>query len=288
MKAAYDLHVRRPELPSPLRRWVHEYYETGMDVPRGETARIPISATTDPVLNVMLSGSLFVRIGDGFRLPPVTIGGAQPAAYALDVSGTWRGFYVRFTTVGPLALLGVDDYSLIESGPRPLHEMVRPELTAAARAWEADLVDADDFEERVVLTSRFLLAHHREPDRRVRLLEAAVEAIDQAGGNVRIGELARGLGVAPSTLRRHFSVLGMSPKRFACIVRFRRAHEYLRTNPDAGWSDVIGRFGYADQAHFIRDYRRFSGSPPTGWEPAERLVDRRMGIEGPPHGDGED
>ncbi|MFW6084893.1 MAG: helix-turn-helix domain-containing protein [Gemmatimonadota bacterium] len=284
MKAAFDRHVERPDLPGPLRRWVHEYYETGLDVPPGETVRIPISATTDPALNVMLGGSLFVRIGSGFELPPVALGGPQPEAYAVEATGRWRGFYVRFTTVGPLALLGVDDYSLGESGARPLHELVRSELGAATRAWEERLLEAADFDERVTLTNRFLLAHRKKPDRRVRLLVAAVEAIVKADGDLRIGDLARRLGVGPSTLRRQFGALGMSPKRFACVVRFRRAHEYLSANPDHGWTDVIGRFGYADQAHFIRDYRRFSGSPPTGWESDERLIDRRMGIEGPPHG----
>ncbi|HVQ74014.1 MAG TPA: helix-turn-helix domain-containing protein [Candidatus Binatia bacterium] len=192
---------------------------------------------------------------------------------------------MRFSTVGPLALLGVEDYSLTD-GARPLHEMVRPELSAATRAWEHALLDAPGFDERIELTNAFLLAHRTEPDARVRLLQAAVERIDRANGNLRIDALAGELGVGPSTLRRHFAALGMPAKRFSSVVRFRRAHQYLSTTPDATWADVIGRFGYADQAHFVRDYRRFSGAPPTGWEPALRAVDRRMGIEGPPGGEG--
>ena len=65
----------------------------------------------------------------------------------------------------------------------------------------------------------------------------------------------------------------------------RRAHAYLHTTPGATWLDAVARFGYADQAHFVRDYRRFSGTSPTRWEPQRRIVDRRMGIE-EPLGDG--
>jgi AraC-like DNA-binding protein len=293
LEAAYDISVSRGELPPPLRPYVHEYYEVGFEVPAGRPLRVPVSATTDPALNVTLTGSVTVRIGYGFRLPPVVLAGPQPEAYTVEPSGAEpsgvvRGFYVRFTTVGPLALLGVEDYSLGEHGVRPLHAMVRPSVRDAARTWEAALLAAPTFAARVALTNRFLLDHglppdHREePGPRVRLLQAAVAAIEQAGGNVRIGELARRLGVSESTLRRHFGVLGMPPKRFAGVVRFRRAHAYLRTTPGATWADVVARFGYADQAHFVRDYRRFSGAPPTRWELGPRAVDRRMGIEAPP------
>lgn len=285
MKAPFDLRVPGRDLPEPLRPWVQEYYETGLDIPPGETLRVPVSATTNPVLNVTCAGSVLIRIGAPFPIPPATIAGPQPAAYVVEATGRLRGFYVPFTTVGALALLGVQDYSLTGKGARPLHEMVRPELKEAARGWAEDLLKASGFEERTELGSRFLLAHRAEPDARVRLLQAAVEAIEEADGNLRIDDLARRLRVSPGTLRRHFAVLGMSPKRFASVLRFRRAHEYLSTTPGATWPAAVRRFGYADQAHFVRDYRRFSGAPPTGWDPELRMVDRRMGIEGPSEGE---
>lgn len=285
MKAPFDLRVPSRDLPEPLRPWVQEYYETGLDILPGETLRIPISATTNPVVNVTLAGSLVIRIGTPFSIPPVTIAGPQPEAYAVEVSGNLRGFYIPFTPVGALALLGVDDYSLTEHGARPLREMVRPELREAARVWEEELLNASGFDERVESSKRFLLAHPAERDARVRLLQAAVRVIEECGGNLRIEALARRLGVSPGTLRRHFAVLGMSPKRFSSVLRFRRAHEYLSTTPGAKWPTAVARFGYADQAHFIRDYGRFSGAPPTGWDPKLRIVDRRMGIEGPSAGE---
>lgn len=284
MKPSYDLHVLRPELPQPLRPYVHECYETGIDVPAGEVERIPISATTDPVLNVMLSGSLHVRIGRGFRIPPVTLAGPQPAAYEIEARGRWRGFYIRFATVGPLVLLGIESYSL-KGGARPLHEMVRPGLADAARVWERELLDAPDFVDRMALTERFLLDSLEPPDHRAQLLESAIREMERMNGDVRIGDVARRLGVTPGTLRRHFAALGTSPKRFASVLRFRRAHALLQNTPDASWASVAIRMGYADQAHLVRDYGRFSGTPPSGWRADVRFVDRRMGIERPPEGE---
>src|SRR5690606_31486034 len=119
-----------------------------------------------------------------------------------------------------------------------------------------------------------------DPEPGTDFLQAAVAAIEAASGNVRVGTLARQLGVSPSTLRRRFGVLGLPVKRFAEVLRFRQAHAFLHTTPGATWADVVGRFGYADQAHFVRAYRRYSGGPPTQWNAEERLVDLRLGIEG--------
>jgi transcriptional regulator GlxA family with amidase domain len=120
------------------------------------------------------------------------------------------------------------------------------------------------------------------PDRPARLLERAVEILEETGRTPRVDELARGLPVSPSTLRRRFTALGVPPKRFASVLRFRRAHAYLSTTPGATWADVVARFGNSDQAHLVRDYRPFSGASPTRWDAGHRGVDRRMGIEEPP------
>ena len=284
MRPAFDHHVLGDALPDALRPYVREVYELGLDMPPGEPLRTPVSATTDPALNVSLSSPITVDIGRGFVLPPVTIAGPQREAYAVEMTGRYRGFYVRFAPTGPLVLLGVEDYALTPAGARPLHEMVPPPLAGAAHDWSDALFAAAGFEERLALTTAFLLAHRREPDRRARTLAAAVEAIEAAGGDVRIADLADDLGVGASTLRRDFVALGVSPKRFAAIVRFRQAHAFLHTTPGATWTDAVARFGYADQAHFVREYRRFSGEPPTRWDPQLRGVDLRLGIETPTDG----
>jgi AraC-like DNA-binding protein len=143
------------------------------------------------------------------------------------------------------------------------------------------LLKASTFDERAALTTDFLMTSRREPDRRAQLLQAAVAAIEEADGNIGVNALARRLGTSASTLRRHFRVLGLPPKRFASIVRFRRSHAFLHTTPGATWADAVEKFGYADQAHLVRNYHRFAGTAPTRWNPRLRAIDRRMGLEDP-------
>lgn len=278
----HHVHVVGSDLPAPLQDHIYRCYEIAYQESRERRLRLPISATTDPYLNVTLSGTAIIRIGAGFRLPPVTLAGPQAAPYTAELEGLIHGFYIHFAPVGPLVLLGVEDYALTERGARPLHAMVRSDLAAPTRRWEQALLEASSFEERLERTTSFLLDCAAPPDRRARVLRAAIDRIEDAGGNLLIRDVAQHVGTSPSTLRRYFRALGMPPKRFASIVRFRRAHAFLTRTPGATWSEVVARFGYADQAHFVREYRRFSGTTPTQWDPKKRPVDRRMGIEDPP------
>ena len=279
------LRVLGADLSPELQLYVHEMYEEVVPASPGASLLIPISATTDPTLNAMWSGEPVVRLRAAtFRVPPVALAGPQPEAYAVEYRGEVAGFFVRFTTVGPLALCGVRGYGISERGAPPFHALVRPALALAAQRYGEALVAAPDFAARCALTEHFLLdalaTRPRADAEAVPLLEAAIKEIELANGRIRVAALARALGVSEATLRRRFGVLGMQVKRFADVVRFRHAHAHLHTTPGATWPDIVERFGYYDQAHFIRDYRRFSGGPPTRWQPDERIVDRRMGIEG--------
>ena len=68
------------------------------------------------------------------------------------------------------------------------------------------------------------------------------------------------------------------PKRFSAIVRFRHALAYLHAHAGTSWAHVADRFGYADQSHLIRDYKRFAGVVPSRWDDAERFIDLTFGI----------
>jgi AraC-like DNA-binding protein len=70
--------------------------------------------------------------------------------------------------------------------------------------------------------------------------------------------------VSSRTLERKFKqILGIPPKKFSNIVRFQRALEKIQSNSASGnLIDIAYEFGYADQAHFIRDFKSMSGIVP--------------------------
>lgn len=59
--------------------------------------------------------------------------------------------------------------------------------------------------------------------------------------------------------------VGVTPKRYCRIRRFQQAVTLAHQQPE-DWSQVALDCGYFDQAHFIHDFRSFSGVTPTGYE----------------------
>jgi AraC-like DNA-binding protein len=92
-----------------------------------------------------------------------------------------------------------------------------------------------------------------------------VTRIEAARGDLRIGELEKSTGLSARQLERKFARhLGISPKTFARVVRF-RALAAAATKPDPNWVTLAGDFGFADQPHLAREFKAFAGLTPTDY-----------------------
>ncbi|HMF12979.1 MAG TPA: helix-turn-helix domain-containing protein, partial [Gemmataceae bacterium] len=70
--------------------------------------------------------------------------------------------------------------------------------------------------------------------------------------------------VSVRQLERGFRhVIGTSPKVFARTVRFQEAQQRLLFDPDADLTSLAYECGYFDQAHFIKDFKAFTGQTPS-------------------------
>ena len=79
----------------------------------------------------------------------------------------------------------------------------------------------------------------------------------------RAQDIAVGLGVSERHLRRLFhQTLGMSPKRYERIARFRRAIDAARADAGTTWTSIAAAVGYYDQAHLIADFHAIAGATP--------------------------
>ena len=58
-------------------------------------------------------------------------------------------------------------------------------------------------------------------------------------------------------------VVGVSPKSFARVIRFDQIKNELILNPQVSLTNLSFRYGYFDQAHFIRDFKQFTGKTPS-------------------------
>jgi AraC-like DNA-binding protein len=59
--------------------------------------------------------------------------------------------------------------------------------------------------------------------------------------------------------------IGLTPKLFCRVVRFQQVVQKIHGQRQVDWAGVAADCGYYDQAHFIHDFRAFSGFCPTSY-----------------------
>ena len=78
-----------------------------------------------------------------------------------------------------------------------------------------------------------------------------------------VSEVATALGVSERNLRRVFrDTIGVGPKTFARLERFRRALDAARAREAPSWAAIALGAGYYDQAHLIAEFRAIAGVTP--------------------------
>jgi AraC-type DNA-binding domain-containing proteins len=82
-------------------------------------------------------------------------------------------------------------------------------------------------------------------------------------GLFRVSELAEYCNLSARQLQRQFQdVVGVSPKTLARTIRFEEIRSRLMFSPETNLTELAYEFGYTDQAHFIRDFKEFTGKTP--------------------------
>jgi AraC-like DNA-binding protein len=95
------------------------------------------------------------------------------------------------------------------------------------------------------------------------LVRRALQALDASSGGLRIEDLAAQLGLSRQHVAAQFrDKVGLSPKLYARICRFRRATAALKAAPAPDWAQLALDCGYFDQSHLIHDFQEFAGSAP--------------------------
>ncbi len=82
-----------------------------------------------------------------------------------------------------------------------------------------------------------------------------------------VSAVADQTGLSPKRFIERFkSAVGVAPKHYCRILRFQRALARSDRGGRVDWTRIALDCGYFDQAHFIHDFRDFSGITPTSYE----------------------
>ena len=87
--------------------------------------------------------------------------------------------------------------------------------------------------------------------------------VREAPASMTVSRLASAAGVSRRHLTRVFrEVVGVSPKRYCRLARFRAGLAYAGAGNRVQWARVAAELGYVDQSHMIAEFREFSSLTP--------------------------
>ncbi|WP_336206707.1 AraC family transcriptional regulator [Nonomuraea sp. LPB2021202275-12-8] len=135
----------------------------------------------------------------------------------------------------------------------------------ASEVFPGDLPDPPE----AAAVEAFLRARLPVPDPRAEEAMDLVATIAADAAITRVGALADRAGMTVRELQRLFAEhVGIGPKRVIRRYRLHEVTERLSRGASIDWAELAAELGYADQAHFVRDFGRLFGEPPTRY--AER------------------
>ncbi len=191
-------------------------------------------------------------------IPAVSVAGLWTRPFVLEHSATCDTIGIVLRPAGAYALLARDLSELSDV-------MIAGDdlLGAAATELAERCADTPAVRDRFALVQAWItarLAGSRVPDPAIAWIAAEIE---RHGGDVRVGDLREETGLSKARAVGGFRrQIGVSPKVYARLVRFRRTLQRLR-EPDVRLTDVALDAGYYDQAHMDAEFRELGGVCPT-------------------------
>ncbi|MEU4797477.1 helix-turn-helix domain-containing protein [Streptomyces sp. NPDC023327] len=153
------------------------------------------------------------------------------------------------------------------------------------------LCELDRWEDRFAALSAYL-RRRAATDRtagtvRPEVAEAWARLARHRGADT-LGALSRHVALSERRLTALFRAeTGLSPKQAARLMRFQHAKDAVVRAVAAGSPPNLARVaadtGYCDHSHLVRDFRRYTGTSPTGW-----LAEECRNIQAGAHGEGEE
>lgn len=237
--------------PAPLKNYVRHFWMLESQTDDVSPKTFTVMCNGVPGLIFQEKPGVFSGFG-GEQLPQLFVFGQAKRYGQLQGGGSFRTVGVTFQPTALKQVFGLNANELAHQNICITH-LVKTSLTE-------QLLHCSSLQQRVAYLSSFLLSQVRRYEGENKKAEYAVTALQQ-GAN--LSRVLHDLHLSERSLERLFHThIGITPILFARISRFQTALSLLRQGRFHSLTNIAHSLGYYDQAHFIRDFKLFSGASP--------------------------
>jgi AraC-like DNA-binding protein len=257
---------RRPV--APLAAYVHSLWaiERG---PRPHPREINLPTGCMDIVIPLREGQVLRRWArngaGGEQFDGAVLHGAHDRATQRDTTEASTVVGVHFKPGGAAALFG-GVLPQLRNRAASLEDLCGP----AARALRDDLLETTGPHARLMRVEAWLMARLASSKPRDELAAQAVAAMLRNPAANLVEPLRGTSGLGPTRFIARFEQhVGLTPKRFARVLRFHALVRKVAAAPAVDWALAAAEAGYADQSHLIHEFRRLAGMTPTAYVPLE-------------------
>jgi AraC-like DNA-binding protein len=191
-------------------------------------------------------------------LPKCFLIGQLTRPYVVEPLGVTGSFVVRFHPNGfePFTTIPIKE---MENTAIPIDQLFGHE----GRLIGSNILNAKSTEERILLIETFLLQRLKNKITIDNVVKSTVETILDTEGQFKVKDFSTKTKINRRQLSRKFSsAIGLSPKQLSKTIRIQATLKKLLTNEVSSLTDLAYQNEYYDQAHFIKDFKEFTGLTP--------------------------
>lgn len=144
----------------------------------------------------------------------------------------------------------------------------------SAKELEQKIIHAAGVKQRIDIIENFFLERLNNKSTIDSIVKTTVDALLSTNGNAPIKTILRGdLSKRRQLERRFAKQIGVSPKQLGKVIRLQTALKMLLAQKTESLTNIAYESEYYDQAHFIKDFKEF-----TGINPKEFLGNENMAL----------
>lgn len=210
------------------------------------------------------NGNWQIKNGDEFvTTPPVELWGQLNVPLPVKSTGCNTMLGVRFFPHTAASILP-DKASLFNNQVVDYRDVSGKTINTL----HAQLQETRTWQKRITLLEAFLLQQVEQAGKRlnkVSVVSDLMVALQQQEVYDTMETIATRLGISARHMQQLFlQYTGLTPKLFSQITRFQHSLRLVTTR-NTSLTDIAYECGYADQSHFIKEFKAFTGFTPSGY-----------------------
>lgn len=265
-----DIGFRRIAPTAALRPFVQWYWSIH--------SHGPIHTQRDEFMHPDGSSGLVFNWGDvlqldrGYYAQSVTLDRVGTRSRRLKVAGCIEAFGILFRPAGAFSVFGVPMDELSETAVLAAHLAPSQLIQLYEQLYQAPSVL-----EKVALSETWLRHQLQQRSALSPVIRPSLELITQMQGQLSIEQVANTVHVSTRQLQRLYQTqVGLSPKKFARMMRVRQARTALKQMSGYSAVDVAYTHGFYDQPHFVHEFKSVVGMTPGAYSRRRRAVDHTL------------